>query len=153
EEAKMNAVQMTFDQPVQFPSIIFGRYETESGEYLSPVTGQKIQLAVHSWPKTVFDITDAATCSLLNVQCPLKAELDVPPNKPKDVISEGKEIMKFMEDIYGPFPFDKLDVAMMAPGLGFGQSPPAFVQLTGEAFMSSSLLTSDFFHEFYSHEI
>jgi len=153
EEAKMNAVQMIFDQPVQFPSIIFGRYESVTGEYDSALTGSKVQLTVHSWPKTVFNITDDATCQLLNVQCPLNVELDVPPNKAKDVVNEGKEIMKFMEETYGPFPFEKLDVAMMAPGLGFGQSPPAFVQLTGEAFMSSSLLTSDFFHEFYSHEI
>jgi aminopeptidase N len=47
----------------------------------------------------------------------------------------------------------------MSPGLGFGQAPPGFVQLTGEAFMSSSQLTDiarlnpDFFHEFFAHEV
>ncbi len=83
----------------------------------------------------------------------------MPAAKPKEVLDEGKAIIKFMENLYGPFPYDKLDVAMMSPFLGFGQSPPAFVQLTGEAFMSSNTLDQlgvarlNFFHGFYSHEI
>jgi hypothetical protein len=151
EEEKMNAVQMIFDRPVQFPSIIFGRFEQESGEYDSPTTAAKIPIAAHSWPDSIFNIlTDRGAIQL---------ELTVPPTKPKDVVDEGKGIIKFMEGLYGPYPYEKLDVAMMSPGLGFGQSPPAFVQLTGEAFISSSQIanipgiSADFFHEFFSHEI
>lgn len=153
EEARENAVQMIFDRDVQFPSIIFGRYQAERGEYDSVAAGTKIPIAAHSWPLTVFNIVDGDICALLNVVCPLKREVTVPPNKPRDVVEEGKNIIKFMEELYGPYPYEKLDVAMMAPGLGFGQAPPSFVQLTGEAFMSSAQLTSDFFHEFFSHEI
>src|SRR6266850_2266176 len=92
-------------------------------------------------------------------QAAVGLEVNVPATKPKDVVNEAKEIIKFMEGLYGPFPFEKLDVAMMSPGLGFGQSPPAFVQLTGEALMSSAQIANapranpDFFHEFFSHEI
>jgi hypothetical protein len=153
EEGKFNAVQMIFERPVQFPSIIFGRYQAERGDYDSLASGQKIPLAAHYWPLTIFKLTDPTICRLLNLNCPVDREVQVPANKPPDVISEGKEIIKFMESLYGPFPYEKLDVAMMAPGLGFGQAPPSFVQLTGEAFMSSAVVTSDFFHGFYSHEI
>jgi len=153
EEDKYNAVQMIFDRPVQFPSIIFGRFQAENGEFDSALNGAKVPLMVHFWPNTIFTI--------LTEQGSFDFEVNVPATKPKDVVNEGKEIIKFMEGLYGPFPYEKLDVAMMSPGLGFGQAPPAFVQLTGEAFMSSAQIASapggrgraDFFHGFFSHEI
>ncbi len=147
EEDRFNAVEMTFDTPVWLPSIIFGRYQAEEGEYQSQASGKKIPLAAWSWPTTNY-FFGTETFSV-----------NVPRNKPGDVIAEGKEILKFMEDLYGPFPYEKLDIAMMAPGFGFGQSPPAFVQLTGEAFMSSATIAQfaranpDFFHEFFAHEV
>jgi hypothetical protein len=158
EEGNMNAVQMIFDRPVQFPSVIFGRYQVEEGEYTSPTAAEPIPIRTHSWPKTVYKFTDAKICSDLNIQCPIDFELTVPRKKPADIILEGKQIIKFMEDLYGPYPYEKLDVAMMAPGMGFGQAPPSFVQLTGEAFMSSAAIADrggnpDFFHGFFSHEI
>jgi len=159
EEGNMNAVEMIFDRPVQFPSIIFGRYQIEEGEYRSPLDPAPVEIKVYSWPQTIYKFTDPVTCQALNLNCPLDIEVTVPRNKPADVVTEAEQIIKFMEDLYGAFPYDKLDVAMMAPGLGFGQAPPGFVQLTGEAFMSSSaiansgFLNPDFFHEFFSHEI
>ncbi|HXI04243.1 MAG TPA: M1 family aminopeptidase [Candidatus Saccharimonadales bacterium] len=147
EEGPLNAVHMVFDRPVEFPSLIFGRYQAEEGKMDSAVSGKTIDITAYSWPETTFFLGSQT------------ANITVPRNKPKDVVDEAKEIIKFMEDLYGPFPYDKLDVAMMAPGLGFGQSPPAFVQLTGEAFMSSSEIASfsqgnaDFFHGFFSHEV
>ena len=154
EEGKFNAVQMVFDRPVQFPSLIFGRYTNEKAQYDSAASGSRVDLAAHYPPQlTIFKLTDPTICRLLNLNCPIDSEVQVPSNKPKDVLTEGKEIIKFMEDLYGPFPYDKLDVAMMSPGLGFGQAPPGFIQLTGEAFMSSAEIESDFFHGFFSHEI
>jgi len=151
EEGNLNAVQMIFDRPVQFPSVIFGRFQEEDGTYDDASTGAKVPLAAHYWPDTIFNV-------FANDRS-FEVELTVPANKPKDVVEEGKGIIKFMEGLYGPYPYEKLDVAMMSPGLGFGQAPPAFVQLTGEAFMSSSQIANlpganpDFFHEFFSHEI
>jgi len=67
--------------------------------------------------------------------------------------SESQEILKLFENIYGPYPYQELHIAQMGPDLGFGQGPPYFVQLTGEAFMSQATTRSDFIHGFLAHEI
>lgn len=147
EEGKLNAIQMVSERPVLVPSIIFGRYKAEEDEYRS-IDGGTIKLAVHSWPQTRFPTQDGQF-----------VDISVPRGKPKSVLEDSQKILKFMEDLFGPFPYDRLDVAMMSPNLNFGQAPPGFVQLTGEAFMSSSLIASftmgnaDFVHGFFSHEV
>ena len=148
QEGNLNAVEMVSERPVLFPSLIFGRYQAVESDYQSEADGRTIKLAVHSWPQTRFPRGDGGF-----------DDVSVPRNKPDDILEQAGTIIKFMEELYGPFPYDRLDIAMMSPRLGFGQAPPGFVQLTGEAFMSSTLIASfgrgnaDFIHEFFSHEI
>ena len=88
--------------------------------------------------------------------------------KMKSVSNEAKDILKLFEEFFGPYPYDRLDVTQMATGMGFGQAPPGLLFLTGEAFISSGLLTemmsrqadrtdsaarSPYFHDFFAHEI
>jgi hypothetical protein len=91
-------------------------------------------------------------------------EFAAPLKRVAGFLDESKEALKLYEKIYGPYPFDELHFAQMAPFMGFGQAPQGFVQLTGEAFMSTmggtrvggALIThdfGDFFHGFLSHEI
>jgi hypothetical protein len=79
--------------------------------------------------------------------------LHAPVRKIEQFFAESKEIIKLYERLYGPFPYDELHIAQMAPQLGFGQAPPGFVQLTGAAFLSQAVLESDFLHGFLAHEI
>jgi hypothetical protein len=167
EEEDLNAVQMVSERPVWVPSLIFGQYKVEEAEYSSKISGRTVKLATYYWPKTTYQIMDEEYCQFIaqaegaqTVRCPVSFELDVPPRKPKNVLEEGQQILEVMEELYGPYPYEKLDIAMMAPFQNFGQAPPSFVQLTGEAFMSPNTLENkvgfnrlDFLHGFYSHEI
>ncbi|HEY3174536.1 MAG TPA: M1 family aminopeptidase [Candidatus Polarisedimenticolia bacterium] len=150
-EGSYNITHLVFDKDVQFPSLIFGQYNKVTDTYVPAAGGTNVALAVFSWPRTTFFDLEGDT--------PQSFDITVPGGKPKDVLNEAKAIIKFGEELYGPFPYDQLQVAQMSPGLGFGQAPPGFVQLTGEAFMSSAELANfgrgnaDFFHEFFSHEI
>jgi aminopeptidase N len=109
-----------------------------------------IDLSVYSWPRATFYAQDNPTQSF---------DVTVPGGKAKNVLGEAKDVIKFLESLYGPFPYDQVQIAQMSPFLGFGQAPPGFLQLTGEAFMSSSDIASfsnanaDFFHEFFGHEM
>lgn len=147
-EGQFNLTELAFERPVWLPFLIFGQYIKQTEVY-QPVAagGSKVDLSVFYSPKADFLVRDRTI------------PVTVPGGKPKSILGETKEIIKFYEDIYGPFPFDELHVAQMAPGMGFGQGPAGFIQLTGEAFMASQDIASftdanaDFFHEFFSHEV
>jgi len=147
-----NITQLVFEKDVQFPSLIFGQYQKVLDSYKTTQSGTNVDLAVYSWPSATFFIPS-------DDGPPVSVNVTVPGSKPKSILEEAKEIIKFCENLYGPFPYETLQVAQMSPGLGFGQAPPGFVQLTGEAFMSSADIANfsrgnaDFFHEFFSHEI
>ncbi|MFQ5700376.1 MAG: M1 family metallopeptidase [Acidobacteriota bacterium] len=152
-EGRFNVTHLVFDQDVQFPSLIFGRYNRQEDHYADSRVGDKIALAAFSWPKTTITFTDSRG-DLRDF------DVTVPTSKPKSILEEAKQIIKFGEALYGPFPYDTLNIAEMAPFLGFGQSPTGFVLLTGEAFMSSQAIASqfttlkaDFVHGFFAHEI
>jgi len=151
-DGSFNVTQLVFEQPVWLPFLIFGQYQKLVDAYKAAPGGRDVELAVYSWPKTTFSVEDP-NGDLFQV------DVTVPGGKPKDVLAEAKEIIKLFEGLYGPFPFSQLQVAQMSPGMGFAQGPAGFVQLTGEAFMSSAALAEartlspDFFHEVYSHEI
>ncbi len=74
------------------------------------------------------------------------------------IIEEARTIITEYEKYLGPFPYDELDIAQMGFFYGFGQAPPGLVQLTGEAFLTSSQISSTGYSphlrsEFLSHEI
>ncbi len=151
-EGQFNVTQLVFDRPVWLPFLIFGHYTKQTDVYQSPQGGTKVDLALFYAPRAEFQVED------------FQGEwqtvpVTVPGGKPKGILGEAKDIIKFYEEIYGPFPFAELHVAQMAPGMGFGQGPAGFIQLTGEAFMSAGEIASfsdanaDFFHEFFSHEV
>jgi len=141
EEDGFHCTSWTMNEPVQFPSLIFGRFASQTDVYHSELSGRDVTLRVSAIP-----IGTMGGISYAGVK------------RSQPVLDEAKAIMKFYESLYGPYPFEYLNIAQMAVGLGFGQAPPGLVQLTGEAFMSSSTLAAmevraDFFHEFFAHEI
>ena len=148
-EGPYNVTQLQFNTDVIFPSLIFGQYNKVTDQYPSS-DGRTIGLSVYSWPRATFYALDNPTVSF---------DVTVPGGKAKNVLAEAKDVIKFLESLYGPFPYDQVQIAQMSPFLGFGQAPPGFLQLTGEAFMSSSDIASfsnanaDFFHEFFGHEM
>ncbi len=167
-DGQFNVTRLVLDQPVQFPSLIFGQYQKADDVYKT-LEGKEVSLSTFSSPTATYTITDSDVVSALTdgrQRSPLSYELTVPTSKPKSVLQEAKDILKFCESLYGPYPFTSLQVAQMAPYQGYGQAPPAFVQLTGEAFMNPAAEVKvgeylldfsgyklDFFHEFFSHEI
>jgi aminopeptidase N len=129
------------DEEVQFPSLIFGKFQGEEFRYTSEITGAEVVIRVYAVPQgTIGGISYAGV------------------KRSRPVAEEAMQILKLFETLYGPYPYDYLNVAQMAIGMGFGQAPPGLVQLTGEAFMSTAALAAievraDFFHEFFAHEI
>lgn len=168
-QGDFNTTHLLFDRDVQFPSLLFGRFQRETAEYERKPGGGQVALSTFSWPSAEYVITDPELVLLLTSgrqSTPLPYTLDIPPSKPRSILEEAKEILKFCEELYGPFPYDTLNIAQMAPFVGFGQAPPGLVQLTGDAFMSPanvtrvgdlqldfSKLKMDGFHEFFAHEI
>jgi hypothetical protein len=132
-ERKMNCIELRMDEQVDIPSILFGRLLKETGSYTSAVSNRDIALSVRAFP--------------------VIGEITMPQGKMKGILEETKNIIKFYEEIYGPFPFGDLHVAQMFPDSGFGQAPPSLVQLDGNAFASQAELGSDTLHEFLSHEV
>jgi hypothetical protein len=153
KEERMNGIQLRMDDEVQFPSILFGRFLRDSGVFNSTASNRDIAITVSAFPTMTVTITDPYILELIGAPNPITATLTVPQGKMKGILEESKEIIKFYEMLYGPFPYGDLQIAQMAPQLGFGQAPPSLIQLTGLAFLSQAELESDFLHGFLSHEI
>lgn len=153
-EGQYNVTQLVFDRPVWLPFLIFGEYEKQTDVYEPAGGSAATELAVFYSPRADFTVEDSRGDYY-------SYSVTVPGSKPKGILAETKEIIKFYESLYGPFPFGQIHVAQMSPGMGFGQGPAGFIQLTGEAFMSSAEIANfgggtanaDFFHEFFSHEM
>jgi len=148
-----NGLETRCDLPVDFPWIIFGRFQKAPSTYTSTEAERDIGLTIHSFPTMTISITDSETLERIGATQPVTFSLSAPLKKINGMFEEGKEVLKLYEKIYGAYPYDELHIAQMAPFMGFGQAPQGFVQLTGEAFMSQAQLTSDFFHGFFAHEI
>jgi peptidase M1-like protein len=153
KETKMNGVELKMDEPVQSPSILFGRFLNEEGTFTSEVSSQSIAVGVYAFPTQTFSITDPAVLEEYGATTPISGTITVPPGKMKGVLGEAQSIIKFYEKLFGAFPYHDLQVAQAYPGFGFGQGPPGLVQLDGFAFQSQAELETDFLHEFLSHEI
>ena len=152
EENGLNGMETRCDASVEFPWIIFGRFQKDTSNYVSEESKKTWPLTIHSFPTMTVTITDNDLLELLDAPAPFSVNLAAPTDKVKSFFNEWKEILKLYEKIYGPYPYDELHIAQMAPQLGFGQAPQGFVQLTGAAFLSQATLTSDFVHGFVAHE-
>jgi peptidase M1-like protein len=157
-KTKMHGIELKMDDQVQFPSMLFGRFQLDKSVYSSPVSKGDIAMSVSAFPVMTVTITDRDVLEFLGVTIPITVTLHVPVGKVKGVIEESQNIIKFYENLYGPFPFDELNIAQMAPQLDFGQAPPGLVQLTGIAFLSQAevaefIQEADMIHGFLSHEI
>ncbi|MFQ5767346.1 MAG: M1 family metallopeptidase, partial [Acidobacteriota bacterium] len=141
EEKNRTVTHWKFDQKVALASFIFGRFQELSGEYPSEDGSRKIALGVYANPTGRLRGT----------------------TKLKSVLAESKTILKLYEILFGPYPFDSLDITQMAPFIGFGQSPPGLLFLTGDAFLPTGLVTeignqsgfmkAPYFHAFFAHEL
>ena len=74
------------------------------------------------------------------------------------MLAEARSVVTKYTELFGPFPYDELDIAQMGFFYGFGQAPPGLVQLTGEAFLSPGELSNigantSFIRGFVTHEI
>jgi hypothetical protein len=127
-----NVIELQSDIPVNFPWALFGQLYKSDGSYTSESTGKTVHLTIH-------------TTTIGGSGTPMK--------KVQGFFEQTQQILKTFETVYGPYPYDELHIAQMGPGLGFGQGPPYFVQLTGEAFSDVSSLGSGSVHGFLSHEI
>ncbi len=137
EEAGQQITRWKLDKEVAFPSLIFGRFQTREDTYKSEVTGKEIKVGVHANP--MGDLRGTT--------------------KSKSVAEEAMVILKLLEALYGPYPYDRIDITQMATGMGFGQAPPGILFLTGEAFLPTGLLAAfsgargPYFHDFFAHEL
>jgi hypothetical protein len=141
-ERNQNGLEMREDRPVHFPWAIFGRFQEAAETYVNETTGRPVRMTIHSFP--IMTIAGGGHGTL---------DLRAPPGKVDAFLAEGKEILKLYEHLYGPYPYEELHIAQMAPTLGFAQAPQGFVQLTGQAFMSQAALEDDSVHGLFAHEI
>jgi len=133
EEGEYNCIQAGFgDVAVMLPSIIFGEF------YLMSNADTREEGA-----------------PLINV-----FSLSKQKGERKKILEESVQIVKYLESLYGPYPYAELDIAQMSFFMGFGQAPPGLVQLTGEAFLTEGQLASiqnfgtpEFRSPFLAHEI
>jgi hypothetical protein len=139
KERKMNGIQLKMDQQVALASILFGRFQTEQSVYHSSVTNKDINLSVSAYEPG--------------------SEVQIPEGKMKSIMAETEGVVKFYEEqLYGPFPFTDLNVAQMYAGSGYGQAPPALIQLDGAAFLSQEQVAQIYkdanqLHDYLGHEI
>jgi hypothetical protein len=148
----LNGIELRCDAPVHFPWVIFGRFQKAQSTFVSEESKRSLPLTLHSFPFMTVTITDPDQLERAGLKDSYTLELNAPQKKIQDIFDEGKQVLKLYENLYGPYPYDELHIAQMAPFMGFGQSPQGFVQLTGEAFMTQGQVHSDFFHGFLAHE-
>jgi hypothetical protein len=152
KEKGQNIMQARSEAPVTIPFLIFGRFQKAESVYTNEESKRTVKLTIHSFPNMTIPVTDPELIEELELEPGEPLQLSAPLKKINGFFTEGKEILKLYEKIYGPYPYDELHIGQMAPQLGFGQGPPGFVRLTGAAFMSQAETESDFIHGFLSHE-
>lgn len=111
-EGKMNCGQWRSEFPVMFPSFIFGEFDEVEDVYRRepPATGE-VKLRLYAIAKGAVAIR----------------------GKPENIFFNVKQGLQHYETIFGPFPFNELDITQMAQGMGFSQSPPGVLFISGGA--------------------
>ena len=162
KENGQNCIETYCEFPTHLPWVIFGRFQKTDSVFTGEESKKNTPMTVHSFPTMTVTITDKETLDFLGAKNPITFNLVAPVKKIQGFIDEGKQVLKLYEKIYGPYPYDELHIAQMAPQLSFGQAPQGFVQLWGVAFMSQSEVAAsemtgrgpiDFVHGFFAHEI
>jgi hypothetical protein len=110
DEGNLSCGEWKSAVPVKYPSFIFGQFKTSDGGYKrdAPGTGEV--------PMRLFTILGGDESFKGN---------------PKNVLSNVALGIKTYESIYGPFPYDQLDIAEMARDMGFAQSPAGILLVSG----------------------
>lgn len=121
EEGGLNCSRWKSDVPIQFASFIFGSFKVTDGSYkrAAPGSGEV--------PIRIFTILGGTEHSKAN---------------PESVIYNIGEGIKTYETIYGPFPYNQLDVAEMAKYMGFAQAP-AGVLLVSSVQVGGTMLADE----------
>jgi hypothetical protein len=133
KDTNQNGIETVSDIPVTFPWLIFGKFRKAEDTYLGEESNKSVKLSIYT-----VSIQGSGT----------------PDKKVQDFFTESKDILKLYENIYGPYPYEELHIAQMEPGRRAGQSPPYFVQLTGDLFQAGESKLGKFsIHDFLSHEI
>jgi hypothetical protein len=154
EEEGRQVTHWILEQESALASLIFGRFQAREDTYENPETGKKVKLVAHANPKGDYRGT----------------------SKSKAILEEAKNILTLFETLYGPYPYDRLDITQMAPFAGFGQAPPGLLFLTGDAFLPTGVVTQilsrasaaidrqggtkdqflmrgPYYHDFFAHEL
>jgi hypothetical protein len=110
DEGKLSCGEWKSVTPVKLPSFIFGEFKIDDGVYKreAPGTGEV--------PMRLFTIYGGGQSFKGN---------------PQNVLANVSLGIKTYESIYGPFPYDQLDIAEMARGMGFAESPPGILLVSG----------------------
>ncbi|HEV8336696.1 MAG TPA: M1 family aminopeptidase [Candidatus Polarisedimenticolia bacterium] len=110
EEGKMNCGEWRSTVPVMFPSFIFGEFVTTDGVYQREAPGSgEVALRLYA----------------------VRGGSGGPALKPENILYNVQQGIKAYESLFGPFPSPDLDITEMAQGLGFSQSPPGVLFLSG----------------------
>jgi hypothetical protein len=145
DEGNENCAHWKTDIPVQLASFIFGAFNTSDGSYKRepPGTGEVgLRLLTNS--------SDAVPSQFLT-----SSDLGAPgafhgkveyndthfKGNPQNIFHNISQGLKSYETIFGPFPYNQLDIAEMAPFMGFAQSPAGILLVstieTGETVTES----------------
>jgi hypothetical protein len=130
EEDRLRVYRWVSDEPIRKPSLIVGKFRSLDlpADKIRP--GFPERVTVHAFAQGAFQGWRRAD----------------------SVMDEAEEILAFLVDRFGAFPYPKVEIVQMPAGLGYGHSPAGVVELTGEAFGQDAAF-GDSFHRFFAHEI
>jgi hypothetical protein len=130
EQDRLRVYRWVSDEPIRRPSLIVGKFRSLELDHARYAEGFPERVTVHAFAQGAYQGWRRAD----------------------SVLEEPEEILQFLIDRFGPFPYPKLEIVQMPAGLGYGHSPAGVVELTGEVFGQDASL-GDAFHRFFAHEI
>ena len=110
QEGKFNVHTISETTKVTFPAIIFGRFNVIENDPDYDKGEYKIRLYLH-------------------------------PGFEKEAqwfLDTSQGVIQFYEALFGPYPFQELDIAQMPIGIGYAQAPAGLVQMDGRTYMSKT---------------
>jgi hypothetical protein len=116
EQGKYNVHTIEETTPVTFPAMLFGRFSVIENDPDIDAGEYKIRLYVHPG-----------------------FEKDA-----KSFLDEAQGVIAFYEALFGPYPFNELDIAQMPVGIGYAQAPAGLIQMDGATYISKTDLVNLF---------
>ena len=160
KEHRLNCAEWKSDTPLRFPSLLFGQFKVNKGEYKRKSDSRLVTVRLNWMPSITLTDMSAGEGSYVESGGPSTEKFQVPLSKPAQMLKEINTVLDYYEQVLGPYPHEELDVAQMGPGLWFGQAPPGLVQITAEYFLSQGLIGSftdatamEFLKTMLAHEI